>query len=96
MELIENSCCVCLENLNDVTQKKVYLQCCGNSLHIDCFKMLRDNYCPLCRNEMYHVYHGNNNNIIHWLIYILLMIIIVGSISILYANNFYFKHSASR
>lgn len=59
MELIDNLCCICLDDLNDVTQKKIYLQCCGNTLHIECFKMLIDNYCPLCRNKIQHIYRKN-------------------------------------
>ena len=48
---IENSCPVCLENLND-NQKSIIIMKCKHPIHLECYKELINNNnskCPLCK-----------------------------------------------
>ena len=55
-------CSICLENLwGDVT----LLKCC-HKFHTDCIKIVRNNKCPLCRNDIVkigklNVYYSNSS-----------------------------------
>lgn len=51
-----NECCVCFESIDN--ENRVYIKC-RHSICIECIKMIINNKCPLCREEIFNIYIGN-------------------------------------